>query len=185
MYVTNGIEDVTGIPASAMYGRSFYHCIAENCVPDAVKCLESAKGNDLIACLRFWFRNPCIHDTSPEPESDSDEVVTTDINDDMEERSPQLRSHRETLRSDEMDPAEFVTSMNTDSYGESNDLRSRTSSGDSINVAIFGEMRETRPSDSSAIPSSGNQSSARPINKLRRAQSRHLLHIRRPHRLPP
>jgi hypothetical protein len=25
-----------------MCGQSFYHCIAENCLPDAVKCLESA-----------------------------------------------------------------------------------------------------------------------------------------------
>jgi hypothetical protein len=58
MYATNGIEDVTGIPASAMYRLSFCHRIAENCLPNAVKCLESVENSDSIACLRFWFRDP-------------------------------------------------------------------------------------------------------------------------------
>lgn len=65
MYATDCIEEIIGIPANIMCGRSFYHCIAENCLPDAVKCLESAKGNDSIAYLRFWFRDPRTDDSAP------------------------------------------------------------------------------------------------------------------------
>ncbi|OCL06179.1 hypothetical protein AOQ84DRAFT_248342, partial [Glonium stellatum] len=58
MYATNGIEQIIGIAGEAMKGRSFYYCIQENCLEDAVRCLETAKGNDSIAYLRFFFRDP-------------------------------------------------------------------------------------------------------------------------------
>ena len=58
MYATNGLADIVGIPAHELNGRSFYYCIQENCLREAVKCLESAKANDSIAYLRFWFRDP-------------------------------------------------------------------------------------------------------------------------------
>ena len=58
MYATNGLADVLGITADRLIGKSFYFCIQENCLREAVKCLESAKANDSIAYLRFWFRNP-------------------------------------------------------------------------------------------------------------------------------
>ncbi|KAF2763140.1 hypothetical protein EJ05DRAFT_427151, partial [Pseudovirgaria hyperparasitica] len=53
MYATTGIEHIVGIPSEQMKGRSFYYCIQESCLEDAVRCLESAKGNDSIAYLRF------------------------------------------------------------------------------------------------------------------------------------
>ncbi|KNE86511.1 hypothetical protein PSTG_20127, partial [Puccinia striiformis f. sp. tritici PST-78] len=53
MYATSALEEVIGIPASVMRGRSFYYCIAENCLQDSINCLENAKGNDSIAYLRF------------------------------------------------------------------------------------------------------------------------------------
>jgi hypothetical protein len=164
MYATDGIEDVIGVPASVMYGRSFNHCIAENCLPDAVKCLESAKSKDSIACLRFWFRDSCTEDLAPETESDGDDAIVTDMSKDIEEGNLQLRSHGKTLHSNEMSSAEFATSMNTDSYGVCNDPKSRTSSGDSGNKedthgAIFGEARAARSSASPIVPSPGTQSS--------------------------
>ena len=55
MYATSGVEEILGIPSDEMIGRSFYFCIAQDCLQDAVKCLESAKGNDSIAYLRFFF----------------------------------------------------------------------------------------------------------------------------------
>ena len=58
MYATNGLADVIGVPADQLIGKSFYFCIQENCLREAVKCLESAKANDSIAYLRFWFRDP-------------------------------------------------------------------------------------------------------------------------------
>lgn len=58
MYATNGLSDLLGISAEDLCGKSFYYCIQENCLQEAVKCLESAKANDSIAYLRFWFRDP-------------------------------------------------------------------------------------------------------------------------------
>lgn len=58
MYATNGLADVLGVSGEEMRGKSFYFCIAENCLGDAVRCLENAKANDSIAYLRFWFRDP-------------------------------------------------------------------------------------------------------------------------------
>lgn len=75
MYATSGIEQVIGVSGEEMKGRSFYYCIAENCLEDAVKCLETAKGNDSIAYLRFWFRDPRQDD---EPPSDVSEEETED-----------------------------------------------------------------------------------------------------------
>ena len=58
MFATAGVANILGITAEELMGKSFYFCIAENCLSDAVRCLESAKANDSIAYLRFWFRNP-------------------------------------------------------------------------------------------------------------------------------
>ncbi len=58
MYATNGLADILGISADELNGKSFYYCIQENCLREAVRCLESAKANDSIAYLRFWFRDP-------------------------------------------------------------------------------------------------------------------------------
>ncbi|TID23634.1 PAS domain-containing protein [Venturia nashicola] len=72
MYATSGIEEIVGISSEDIKGLSFYFCIAENCLEDAVKCLETAKGNDSIAYLRFWFRDP----RQNEPAVTSDEEMT-------------------------------------------------------------------------------------------------------------
>ena len=58
MYSTNAVADILGVSAEEMHGKSFYECIDENCLPDAIRCLESAKANDSIAYLRFVFRDP-------------------------------------------------------------------------------------------------------------------------------
>ncbi|EZF92432.1 hypothetical protein H113_06715 [Trichophyton rubrum MR1459] len=58
IYATPSIVNVLGIPPSALISTSFYYCIEECCLPQAVQCLESAKANDSIAYLRFWFRDP-------------------------------------------------------------------------------------------------------------------------------
>ncbi|KIW06051.1 hypothetical protein, variant [Verruconis gallopava] len=80
MYATSGIEQVIGISGEDMKGRSFYYCIAENCLEDAVKCLETAKGNDSIAYLRFWFRDPRQDDVPPSSESENEtDAEMTDV----------------------------------------------------------------------------------------------------------
>ena len=58
MFATGGVSQILGVEPEQLTGKSFYYCIAESCLGEAVKCLESAKSNDSIAYLRFWYRNP-------------------------------------------------------------------------------------------------------------------------------
>ncbi|KAI9888075.1 MAG: hypothetical protein M1823_000010 [Watsoniomyces obsoletus] len=76
MYSTDALATVLGLRPDEVQGKSFYECIQENCLADAVRCLESAKANDSIAYMRFWFRDPRPPPTPDEPiseESASDE----------------------------------------------------------------------------------------------------------------
>ncbi|KAJ6088743.1 hypothetical protein N7486_010004 [Penicillium sp. IBT 16267x] len=65
MYATSGVSEILGLGPSQLISKSFFYCIQERCLRDAVRCLESAKANDSIAYLRFWFRNP-MQDDNPE-----------------------------------------------------------------------------------------------------------------------
>lgn len=58
MFATNAVSTILGVEPEHMKDKSFYECIQENCLADAVRCLESAKANDSIAYLRFWYRDP-------------------------------------------------------------------------------------------------------------------------------
>ncbi|KAK6214037.1 hypothetical protein LQW54_004812 [Pestalotiopsis sp. IQ-011] len=58
MFATDAVAQILGLSPDQLKHRSFYECIANNCLADAVRCLESAKSNDSIAYLRFWFRDP-------------------------------------------------------------------------------------------------------------------------------
>lgn len=58
MYATTGVTQILGLRPDQLISKSFFYCIQEGCLRDAVRCLESAKANDSIAYLRFWFRNP-------------------------------------------------------------------------------------------------------------------------------
>ncbi|KAH0837000.1 hypothetical protein AYO21_08809 [Fonsecaea monophora] len=73
MYATNGVAAILGLQPSDLTGRSFYHCIEQACLQDAVKCIESAKANDSIAYLRFWYHNPLQETDRPDGESIGDE----------------------------------------------------------------------------------------------------------------
>ncbi|KAK5105151.1 hypothetical protein LTS08_001425 [Lithohypha guttulata] len=78
MFATNGVEQILGLSSADLVGKSFYYCIAENCLADAVRTLESAKQNDSIAYLRFFFRDP----TLPDPPLIQDRLSDTDEDDD-------------------------------------------------------------------------------------------------------
>ncbi|CAG8973842.1 hypothetical protein HYALB_00005587 [Hymenoscyphus albidus] len=62
MYATSAVESILGLTVDELQDRSFYACIQENCLPEALRCLESAKSNDSIAYLRFWYRDPRTDD---------------------------------------------------------------------------------------------------------------------------
>ncbi|KAI6823509.1 hypothetical protein KC332_g4594 [Hortaea werneckii] len=175
MYATNGLQEVIGIPAETMRGRSFYYCIAENCLQDAIKCLENAKGNDSIAYLRFWFRDPRIDDQPPPPDDESsDEEMTTDVSEDMSEGGVNIGAASETSAngrdsSNSSNAARSDETMDVDQGSRPEEPNSRTSSGDSTNPrdtheAIFGASLRAESSSSSAAPSpeQGRASPVRP-----------------------
>ena len=155
MYATSGIEEIVGISAENMRGRSFYYCIAENCLPDAIKCVENAKGNDSIAYLRFWFRDPRQDDPAL-VEDDSDEEMTTDTS--IDNSSGGVDVHSSSGTSPENDSPTLgrdESSMDIDDESKSN---SRNSSGDSTAGAdthegIFGQALVAESSASSVDPS--------------------------------
>lgn len=146
MYATSGIEQIIGIPGEAMKGRSFYYCIAPNCLDDAVRCLESAKGNDSIAYMRFFFRDPRQDDPPQSPTSESEDDIMTDV----------TASEDDTESGAELHDAS--TSRSHQSHGQSHSehpTNSRTESGDNSNSRdahqdMFGERSAARSSTSSA-----------------------------------
>lgn len=79
MYATSGIEQIIGIPSEQMIGKSFFFIVDENCLNDAIKCIESAKGNDSIAYLRFVFRDPRDDLPSEPATDDSEDDIMTDV----------------------------------------------------------------------------------------------------------
>ncbi len=58
MHATRAVSSILGITAGELKDRSFYECIQEHCLPEAIRCLESAKTNESIAFLKFWYRDP-------------------------------------------------------------------------------------------------------------------------------
>ena len=77
MFATNAVSSILGVRPDQVKGKSFYECIAENCLPEAIRCLESAKANDSIAYLRFWYRDPRREEDFDE-EDDDDESSDSD-----------------------------------------------------------------------------------------------------------
>ncbi|RMZ91120.1 hypothetical protein DV736_g1645, partial [Chaetothyriales sp. CBS 134916] len=62
MFATSSVSTILGLSSEQLIGKSFYYCVTENCLADAVKCVESAKSNDSIAYLRFCYRDPTLPD---------------------------------------------------------------------------------------------------------------------------
>jgi hypothetical protein len=58
MFATNGVTEMLGIEPQRLVSKSFYFCMQEDSLQDAVRCLERAKANNSIAYLRFWYRDP-------------------------------------------------------------------------------------------------------------------------------
>jgi len=162
MYATSGIEDILGIPAETMRGKSFYYCIAENCLQDAIKCLETAKGNNSIAYLRFWFRDPRTDDETitngtSTTADESDDEMTTDTSVDQEMTGGVQLGDEEDHGRDQSSSSRALqseSSMEVD-QPDYQDPQSRTSSGDSTNPrdtyeSIFGEPAPNHRSSSAS-----------------------------------
>lgn len=137
MYATNGLADIVGIPAQELSGRSFYYCIQENCLREAVKCLESAKANDSIAYLRFWFRDPRQDDQVDHDERMSDGHSSGD-DDDGGVHLSELMDHDGSENAAASDSSHSMrSSVEPDQVRSRNgylDMNSRSSSGNSTDM---------------------------------------------------
>lgn len=164
MYATSGIEQVIGISSEDMKGRSFYYCIAENCLEDAVKCLETAKSNDSIAYLRFWFRDPRQDDQANQSTSESEgtDASMTDVT--MSEDDEEGGVHIEHGQSAGLAVTSPSSGSNDAQAGAQHGDRSRISSGGALNPALTegGGVGEQTTNSTSSIsmsltsPESGN-----------------------------
>ncbi|KAF9694241.1 hypothetical protein EKO04_007809 [Ascochyta lentis] len=152
MYATSGIEQIVGISGEEMKGRSFYYCIALNCLTEAVRCLESAKGNDSIAYMRFMFRDPRQEDPPELTSSESEDDEMTDVTSDDDE------SVEGGVRLGHQSSSSGMQSghQSNGSYGNSEEppVNHRTESGDSMAQAdshhgVFGEDPRRHSSASS------------------------------------
>ena len=158
MYATNGLTDIIGIPASDLCGKSFYYCIQENCLRDGVKCLESAKANDSIAYLRFWFRDPRQDSQSDHDEHMSDGHSSGD-EDDGGVHLSELIDHDANENAVYSDSATSMRSSveRDQTHTHSMDPNSRTSSGNGTDLgsndeeAIFDQPEGPQQSRTSSI----------------------------------
>ncbi|CAD0037507.1 unnamed protein product [Aureobasidium pullulans] len=146
MYATAGLEEILGIPAESMRGRSFYYCISENCLQDAIKCLENAKANDSIAYLRFWFRDPRIDDdaTTPMDEESDDEMTASSVDQEVG-GGVHINGSHSASESMDVDPSDYISNSRTTS-GNSTDAHDTHS-------AIFGDSMAEESSAASSVGS--------------------------------
>ena len=139
MYATNGLVDALGISAQELTGKSFYFCIQENCLREAVKCLESAKANDSIAYLRFWFRDPRQDDRVNADDHISDAHSSGDDDETGGVHLSELLEHDGTENAVASDTSNSMrSSVDRDqSYLQHDHLdpKSRSSSGNSTDIA--------------------------------------------------
>ncbi|KAK3950138.1 hypothetical protein QBC32DRAFT_218116, partial [Pseudoneurospora amorphoporcata] len=96
MFATNAVEAILGISPEEIKDKPFYECIQENCLQEAIQVLESAKANESIAYLRFWFRDPRIgtdgENEDEEEDEDEDEEDSDEENDEDDDEVEYLGS---------------------------------------------------------------------------------------------
>lgn len=167
MFATNVVADILGVTAEQLSGKSFYECIKENCLPDAIRCLESAKANDSIAYLRFWYRDPRRPDELEQIEREASHSSDDDdggvvLDDHMEIDS--LNGSR-SPSDHEMHTPHMLADDTRTSSADSSDLGKNSSS------AIFDNVQPTRSAASSRLDSSSD--SRAPRNNSRRSAISH------------
>lgn len=147
MYATNAVSSILGITPEQFTDKSFYECIQENCLPEAIRCLESAKANDSIAYLRFWYRDPRrdedldqdMREASQSSDSeDGGAVLGGQMDVDSAPAAESSTANQNTA------PSVSSAEMHHTSSGESSDLEHNSS-------AIFDRSHASRSSSSSLL----------------------------------
>jgi hypothetical protein len=107
MYATDAVAQILGVRPGELLEKPFYECIQPNCLDEAERCLESAKANESIAYLRFWYKDPRVDPNDP---------VNDDEVDEMEEEADDKSSPNES-EADVKDPGLKDGSMDLDDEG--------------------------------------------------------------------
>lgn len=96
MFATASITAVVGLQPEEIKNKSFYRCIQESCLAEAIECLESAKANDSIAFVRFRFQDPRDDDelSSGVAYNDDGDSDSEDDDEDMTYGEPDGRRHK-------------------------------------------------------------------------------------------
>jgi len=147
MYATGGIEQIIGIPSEEMIGKSLYECIDQNCLADAIRCVESAKGNDSIAYMRFFFRDPRQEDPSEPATSDSEDDIMTDVasEDDSEvgtERGPRQQHDSNSRSSDGIDVGGSAATSHANSNNNNRAASNRANSSSLSAHSPYSDARD-------------------------------------------
>ncbi|KAG7284841.1 hypothetical protein NEMBOFW57_009456 [Staphylotrichum longicolle] len=82
IYATDAVAQILGVHSDELLGKPFYECIQLNCLAEAEKCLESAKTNESIAYLRFWYKDPRADPNDSVNEKEEDKAEMEDKDDD-------------------------------------------------------------------------------------------------------
>ncbi|KAI2618804.1 hypothetical protein GGR54DRAFT_143406 [Hypoxylon sp. NC1633] len=123
MFATNAVSSILGVRPDQVQEKSFYECIAENCLADAIKCLESAKANDSIAYLRFWYRDPRRDEDFEDEEEDEDEEVDEDESEGPDHEKREEMAGSDNTDSTQHDDAEMAMDLDIDG---NSDLKIKT-----------------------------------------------------------
>ncbi|KAH8659167.1 hypothetical protein BGZ60DRAFT_531080 [Tricladium varicosporioides] len=164
MYATSAVSSILGVTPEQFQEKSFYECIQENCLPDAIRCIESAKSNDSIAYLRFWYRDPRrdedleaeMHEASQSSDSEDGGV---ELHDHMDVDVDDIREISESRAA--IGSPNGVTLAGPSGIPQILNNNSRTSSGESTDLehdsagTIFDHPQPSRSSTSSVAPASG------------------------------
>ncbi|CAJ2512178.1 Uu.00g051930.m01.CDS01 [Anthostomella pinea] len=143
MFATDAVASILGVEPDQIQNKSFYECIAENCLADAIKCLESAKANDSIAYLRFWYRDP----------RRDEDFEGEDAEESLDEESEEMNSSNST---DSDGGVHLDGSMDVDANGVTDrDIKTEaTSSPEPSKAAMLAGLHaQSSSSSSSAGPS--------------------------------
>jgi hypothetical protein len=129
MYATNAVSSILGVSAEQITGKSFYECIQENCLPEAIRCLESAKANDSIAYLRFWYRDPRLVEDLEQNEREASHSSDEEDGGVALQEHMDIDSMEHSPESDRQGSSEYQAADSTASLS-SRQISHRTSSGD-------------------------------------------------------
>ncbi|KAK4156239.1 hypothetical protein C8A00DRAFT_41298 [Chaetomidium leptoderma] len=136
MYATDAVAQILGLHPDELLEKPFYECIQPNCLEEAERCLESAKANESIAYLRFWYKDPRV---------DPNNVVNREDEVDEMEDEVDDRSSLSGSEVDVKDPGLRDSCMDIDAVSNARTREADDGGGDEEGSSSSGGARASRP----------------------------------------